>query len=251
MIEEIYTIASREIKKLYTKKYLLFLYLIIDIGLIFLIGSSLENFVDIKRFNISYTKFFGPSIITLIVSWGASNIGYNIIEDKRGSIKQLLVAPISRYSILFGKILAQMLNNLILFSIIIFIFLAITKSMNLLNFIFSLGLLFLIIFGFYGFGLWFGSLFKNTRSFREIFRYISFFLILTSGALQPINTMPEIFRNLVYLNPLTYSIDALRFTLFGFSEINFFVDVLILFIFCFLGVFFGTYFFEKNLRDRY
>lgn len=227
------------------------LYLIIDIGLILIIGNSLEKFVDMKSFGITYTKFFGPSLITLIVSWGASSIGYNIIEDKKGSIKQLLVSPISRYSILIGKIIAQVLNNLVLFSILIFIFLIITKSINIYNLFLSLLLLLLIIFGFYGFGLWFGSLFKNTRIFREIFRYVSFFMILTSGAFQPISTFPTILEFLSYLNPLTYSIDALRFSLFGFSEISFLVDILMLFVFCFLGIFFGTYFFEKNLRNGF
>ena len=56
-------------------------------------------------------------------------------------------------------------------------------------------------------------------------------LVLLSGAFFPISNLPAWLKALVYANPLTYGVEALRYCLLGSSTIPVLLSVFVLLIF--------------------
>jgi len=246
--KEIYTIWLREIKKALSDKW----ELIIGIGwplfLIFVIGIGIDSFVDLKNFGVSYTELLGPGVIAILAMSGAMYIGNSIIEDKKGFIKELLVAPISRYSIFIGKVVGEMTINFSATLIIIIFFLAFIKALNIISLLWALIFMFLLAFGFYGFGIVLSSLFKKTKSYEIITGLIMAFMIFLSGAFFPITNLPSLLRFFVNINPLTYGVDGLRNVLIGFGEFSLAFDLSFLVIFGFIMLVLGSYLFRMSVE---
>ncbi|SRR3989344_1032294 len=246
--KEIYTIWLREVKKALVDKW----QLIISIGwplfLIFALGIGIDSFVDVSKLGVSYTELLGPGIIAIFAMAGSMSIGNNLIEDNKGFIKELLVAPISRSSIFIGKVLGEMTINLGTTLIAIIIFLYFVQLLSVTSILLSLLFMILIAFGFYGFGIVLSSLFKKTKSYQIITDLLVAVMIFLSGAFFPTENLPFALKIFVFVNPLTYGVDGLRTILVGFGEFGLFIDALVLIAFAIVMLISGSYLFKKSLE---
>ncbi len=67
-----------------------------------------------KYGEISYAEFLAPGIIAMTVLFASTFGGMSIIVDREfGILKELLVAPVSRFSLVLGKLLGGMATSLI------------------------------------------------------------------------------------------------------------------------------------------
>lgn len=247
--KEIYAIWLREIKKALSDKWELLIAIGWPLFIIFAIGFGIDSFINFENMGVSYTEIFGPGFIAILATGGAMSIGNSLIEDKKGFIKELLVAPISRFSIFIGKVLGEMTINFAATLIIIIFFLIFIKSFNIISILWALFFIFLIAFGFYGFGIILSSLFKKTKSYQIISGLISAFIIFLSGAFFPVKNLPPVFKFIFIINPLTYGVDALRTVLVDFGEFGLVTDTIVLLIFGTLTLILGSYFFRRSLKN--
>lgn len=246
--KEIYTIWLREIKKALVDKW----QIIISIGwplfLIFALGIGIDSFIDVSDLGVSYTELLGPGIIAILAMAGSMSIGNSLIEDNKGFIKELLVAPISRSSIFIGKVLGEMTINLGTTLIAIIIFLFFVQLLNITSILLSLLFMILIAFGFYGFGIVLSSLFKKTKSYQMITGLLVAVMIFLSGAFFPTEKLPFTLKIFVLINPLTYGVDSLRNILVGFGEFGLIRDLLVLITFAIVMLVLGSYLFKRSLE---
>ncbi len=246
--KEIYTIWLREIKKALVDKW----QLIISIGwplfLIFALGIGIDSFIDVSNLGVSYTELLGPGIIAILAMAGSMSIGNSLIEDNKGFIKELLVAPISRSSIFIGKVLGEMTINLGTTLIAIIIFLFFVQLLNITSILLSLLFMILIAFGFYGFGIVLSSLFKKTKSYEIITGLLVVVMIFLSGAFFPTENLPFALKMFVLINPLTYGVDGLRTILVGFGEFGLIIDTFVLIAFAIVMLILGSYLFKRSLE---
>jgi ABC-2 type transport system permease protein len=247
MINDIYTIWFRQVKKALKDKWQIAIGITWILLLIFIIGYGIDSFINLDNYDISYTEIFGSGMIAMIALQGALTIGNDLIEDKKGFIKELLVSPISRVSIFVGLIFGNMTMHLLTSTIIIVIFLAIVASIKISAILLSLLIIFLIAFGFYGFGIVFASLFKSSKSLQMVSSILIGLVVLLSGAFYPIDNLPGWIKILVSLNPLTYGVDALRYVMIGFSEYSLAHSLTVLVTFGFAMLLLGSYLFKKTL----
>ena len=73
----------------------------------------------------------------------------------------------------------------------------------------------LIAATFIGLGLAFASKMEDMSGFSLIMNFLIFPLFFLSGALFPLDRFPAGIKVLAYLNPLTYGVDGLRYSLIG------------------------------------
>ena len=99
---------------------------------------------------------------------------------------------------------------------------------------------------FIGLGLAFSSKMKDMSGFSLIMNFLIFPLFFLSGALFPLERFPGLIRDLAYLNPLTYGVDGLRYSLIGTSALSPAVDMAVLAICCAAMLFLGAYLFENT-----
>ncbi|MDY6959947.1 MAG: ABC transporter permease, partial [Halobacteriota archaeon] len=120
---------------------------------------------------------------------------------------------------------------------------------------FVLGVLLSILFmgliaaTFIGLGLAFASIIEDMSGYSLIMNFIIFPLFFLSGALFPIDNMPEWVQSLSYVDPLTYGVDGLRAAMIGTSEFSIFIDLLALSISSAIMIYLGAFLFDRAEVD--
>jgi ABC-2 type transport system permease protein len=196
---------------------------------------------------VDYIQYLVPGIVGFSMLFGASFAGLAILSDQDvGFLKEILVAPVSRMSIVLGRIAGGSTTAIIQASLILL--LSIPLGFELAS-VYSLPLaaLFLVLIAitFVGFGIALASQFSDSEGFSLIVQFVIFPLFFLSGALYPLSGLPVAIQYVAYINPLTYGVDGLRAVLVGASTFPLIVDLGALVISSAVMVSLGAYLFER------
>jgi len=99
--------------------------------------------------------------------------------------------------------------------------------------------------GFIGLGIAIASKIESHEGFQMVMSFLTMPLVLLSGAFFPISNLPAWLKTLVYLNPLTYGVEALRYFLLGNSIIPVWQSIIVLVIFSIAMITLGGKLFGK------
>jgi ABC-2 type transport system permease protein len=158
-----------------------------------------------------YLDYFFPGALVMIVLFTSIFTMMSVIEDrKEGFLLSVLVAPVPRSAIVLGKVLGG--TTLAAIQGLIFLVFAPLVGIHLTLGSFGLVVLtvFLISFALTALGFAIAWPMDSTQSFHAIINLFLIPLWLLSGALFPLSRASEWMRSLMYLNPLTYGVEALR-----------------------------------------
>lgn len=165
---------------------------------------------------INYLEYFFPGTVILIVLFTAIFSTISLIEDRReGFLLSVLVAPVSRPTIVLGKVLGG--TTLAFLQGLVFVLLAPLVGIPLggRQALMVLGILFLIAFALTGLGFSIAWQSESTQGFHAIMNLVLIPMWLLSGALFPITGASPWIRWVMKLNPLTYGMAALRHILYA------------------------------------
>ncbi|MCK4495660.1 MAG: ABC transporter permease [Candidatus Aminicenantes bacterium] len=198
--------------------------------------------------DVNYIRFLVPGILGMSLLFSSTFGGLSVLWDKEfGFLKEIMVAPVSRVSIVLGRIAGGVTTALIQSVLILAIsFLMGFKIISILLFLLSLVFMVLISVTFLGLGLIFASKMKDIQGFSIVMNFVIFPLFFLSGALYPLENFPAWLRYLSHIDPLTYGIDGLRASLIGISSYSIVFNLLMMVIFSSVMIILGTYFFEKS-----
>ncbi len=167
---------------------------------------------------IGYQQYLFPGIIGQTLLFTSMFMGISVIWDKEfGFMKEILVSPVSRFTIFMGKMFgdstAALLQGVIVFA---FGFL-LGIPFNPVTLLVALPVMLLITFGLVSVGLTIASFMGSLENFGAIQTFINLPLFFLSGALFPLSGagLPEWLRIASTFNPLTYGVDALRTVILG------------------------------------
>ena len=158
-----------------------------------------------------YLEYFFPGTIVLTVLFTSIFCMMSVIEDRReGFLPSVLVAPIPRASIVMGKVLGGSL--LAVFQALLLVLLA--PLLGIALGWWQVGLLvvalFLTAFALTALGFLIAWRLDSTHGFHALVNLLLFPMWLASGALFPISGAEAWVGWLMRLNPLTYSVTAVR-----------------------------------------
>lgn len=177
--------------------------------------------------DVEYVQYLVPGMAGFTILFSASFSGLGILSDRDvGFLKEILVAPVSRRAIVLGWTVGGATTAVIQSTLIIL--LSIPLGFRLANgwvILAAVPILLLLALTFIGFGLALASQFRDSQGFGILITFTLFPLLFLSGAIYPIETLPESLRYLALLNPLTYGIDAFREVLIGTTAYLLLLDV--------------------------
>lgn len=162
----------------------------------------------------NYLEYLYPGIIVLTLLFTAIFSTISIIEDRReGFLQSVLVAPVSRGSMVLGKILGS--ASIAVLQGALFLLLApfIHISLSVQTIALSIFVLFVVAFGLSNLGFLIAWRSESTQGFHAIMNLFLMPMWLLSGAFFPASGAPMWIRALIRLNPLTYGMSALRHVL--------------------------------------
>jgi len=164
--------------------------------------------------NIEFIDFFAPALFIMIIVFSAIfSGGLSLMYDREfGTLKNLLVAPINKASIILGKTLAGVILVMVsvFSSFIIFLLLGVKIKLILFNILIAFAFLFMISVSFVGFCTAVASKVKRIEQLFFITLPVTLLFWFISGAIYPIEKLPSWVKPLSVFNPLTYGIDGLR-----------------------------------------
>jgi ABC-2 type transport system permease protein len=190
----------------------------------------------------NYLEFLVPGIIVQTLLFSGVFWGIQILFDKRfGFLKELLVSPVSRIKILLGSALGGATISLIQAALVFVISIGLgfrPENWFLIPVAFLLMLVLSVTLTSFGAGI--ASMVEDFQGFQGINNFLIFPLFFLSSALYPLTNAPSWLRILGEINPLSYSVDALRYTLIHQSHFGLGKDVLVLAITLVLSVAFAV-----------
>jgi ABC-2 type transport system permease protein len=248
----IYTMWLREMKRFLRVKARVVGSLLMPIFFLAFLGlpMSFASQIPVPE-GVGYLDFLAPGIVGMTLLFAGTMSGASVIWDKEfGFLKEVLVAPVNRFSVILGRSLGGMTTAIIQALIIVGIAVAMgVKLSSVPGFFLAILVMILTCATFTGFGLIIATRLGNLEGFMAIMNLIVFPIFLLSGALFPIQSMPPWLRYIMYIDPLTYGVDGLRGTLIGISAFPLWLDFTVLIALCLALATLGSYFFSRMEAD--
>lgn len=178
----------------------------------------------------NYLEFLVPGIIVQTLLFSGVFWGIQILFDKRfGFLKEMLVAPVSRLRILLGNALGgatiSMMQAMLVFVISFGLGFRPGNWAMLPLALFIMLVLSVILTSF---GAAIASMVEDFQGFQAINNFLIFPLFFLSSALYPLTNAPAFLRLLASANPVSYAVDALRYTMISQSHFGITKDLMVL-----------------------
>jgi ABC-2 type transport system permease protein len=178
----------------------------------------------------NYLQFLVPGIIIQTLLFSGVFWGIQILFDKRfGFLKEMLVSPVPRVKILLGNALGGATISLIQ-ALLVFV-ISIVLGFRPHNYA-LLPVAFLVILAISvaltSFGAGIASIVEDFQGFQGINNFLIFPLFFLSSALYPLTNAPSWLRILGEINPLSYSVDAIRYILINQSHFGIGKDLVVI-----------------------
>jgi len=224
--------------------------IIFGIGFSSSLGSSLQFARSTGTTN--YLAFLVPGVLGMVALFTNMSLssGMSFMFDKEfGFLKEILVAPVSRSSILLGKALGgtttAITQGLIVLVVAAVLGVRISGSLGLPA---ALALIVVTMFfigmGFGELGVSIASRLESIEGLQVVMIFLVLPIFFLSGALFPVTTLPAWMKALADINPLTYAVDSLRYAVTGLHTYPLTLDLAVVVAFFVLITIIGSLLFR-------
>ena len=195
----------------------------------------------------NYLEFIAPGIIGMSIIFTAIFNGMQVIWDRQfGFLKETMVAPVSRLSVMFGRTLggatvASTQGTLVLLIAIAAGF----RPISWFSIVPALFVMLLIALLFSALGIMVASRLQDMQGFQLIMNFLVMPLFFLSGALFPLTDVPPALFLVARFDPLSYGVDALRHFLIGSATFPLALDLGVLVVVTAFFLVLGSYFFSR------
>jgi ABC-2 type transport system permease protein len=248
-VNAIYVLVARELIKFFRERARLVSTLARPVIWLFLVGGGMSRLVTPGE-GVSYMQFIFPGILGMTILFSSIFSSISIIWDKEfGLMKEILVAPVSRLSIVIGKALSGTIVSSIQSAIILMLFPLLGIKMGVMSILYVLAIAFLLSFTISSLGIIIATFYESFESFSAIMNFIVMPMFFLSGAMYPVNKLPEILKYISQINPLTYGIDALKHAMFQSSsmvDFSLITDLFVLSVQSIIFVTIASFIFERK-----
>ncbi|GAA2162580.1 ABC transporter permease [Actinomadura napierensis] len=186
-------------------------------------GTGLSNLMASggAHGDIDLKTFIFPGVCAMSVMFTAMFSAGSIVWDREfGFLREMLVAPVSRSSIVIGKCIGGALVATLQGAVIVALAGLAGVPYDPVLILELLGLMFLGAFALTGFGVMMAARIKQMQSFFGLMQMAMMPMMFLSGALYPLNGLPTWLTVLTRFNPLTYAVDPLRQAVFSHLDLT-------------------------------
>jgi ABC-2 type transport system permease protein len=212
------------------------------------IGTGFSSSIQLPGMN--YSDYLAPGIVGMIILFSSIFAGVSVIWDRQfGFLKEILVAPVLRISIVLGKTIGA--STIALINGVTMLLISILMGLVRIDINILISPLFMLLIAvcFVSIGLIIASRMRSMEGFQTIMSFVVMPIFFLSGALFPLNNVPVWMKIASYADPLTYGIDGMRLSLVGIGMFDIWFDLGILTIWSLSMLIFGGYIFARSTID--
>jgi ABC-2 type transport system permease protein len=215
-----WVVTRRELLRFRQDRARMFTMLLQPLLFIFVMGTGLGSIVDTGG-GTSFRTFLFPGVLATSVLFTAAFAGISLVWDREfGFLREMMVAPISRASIIWGKCLGGALvatgQSLVLLALVGTV--GIPYSPVLL--LELIGCLFLGSMLLTALGVLLSTRIRTIQAAMPVSQLLIMPMMFLSGALFPLGGLPGWLSVLTRLNPLTYVVQPMRHLVLGHLDLS-------------------------------
>lgn len=250
-LQAIYIMWLRQMKRFVRSRSRIIGTIVQPLFFLFILGGGFSG-ATLPGMTGDYVQFIAPGIVAMAILFSSMYTGVSVLWDKKfGFMQEILVAPVSRFSIVIGRTLGGATTAVLQGTIVLIIALLLGVPVSSTSG-FILAYIFMILIGLtsVGFGLIMASKMEDFEGFQIIITLIIMPLFFMSSALFPIATsdkLPEILKTISFANPLFYMIDGLRGSLTNIDYVlNPLINLVVVSVICIIMLGVGSYLFNRT-----
>ncbi|MBI4127850.1 MAG: ABC transporter permease [Parcubacteria group bacterium] len=219
-LQGIYIIWYRELLRFWRNKTRVLSGFSFPILWLLIFGNGISASLSLPIPGVKFVQFLFPGIIAQYLIFTSMFSAISILQDREfGFLKEILVSPIPRSAIALGKILGGATTSLIQIIPIVVLgpFVGVALTMTMIALLIPAVLLFSIALS--SIGVVITARMRSLDAGQYIFQFITFPIVMLSGAVFPLRNLPRWLDLLTKINPISYAVDMLRRIVFTHSNI--------------------------------
>jgi ABC-2 type transport system permease protein len=257
----IYVIVLREFKRFFRQRMRLMVTAARPLFWLFIVGAGFSRLVDAPGAagagaghagNGTYLQFIMPGIVGMTILFSSIFSTITVVWDREfGFLREMLVAPVSRVTIVIGKLLAGTALSVMQGTMLLVVTPLVGIRLTPADVLYMVLLMTLVSLAITALGLVVASLLTSLEGFNVIMNFIVLPMFFLSGALYPVDALPMPLNKVTLINPLSYGVDAFKHVMLaadaGFTaEFPLYFDVAFVAVFAFVMTITAAYTFERR-----
>ncbi len=183
---------------------------------LFVLGTGLSSLASARTHGVNFRTFIYPGVLCMAVMFTAMFSAASIVWDREfGFLREMMVAPVRRSSIVLGKCLGGATVATFQGLIVIAISPLVGIPYELALILELLALVLLLAFAITAFGVMFAARVNQMQSFMALMQMVVMPMFFLSGALYSVVSLPAWLAVLNRLDPLTYAVSPMRRAIFA------------------------------------
>lgn len=188
---------------------------------LFVLAPGLQSLSRASTDGVDLTTFMFPGILCMAMWFSGMISAASLVMDRElGFLREMVVAPVKRSSIVLGKCAGGM--SIAMTQGVLLLALAGLAQVpyDPLLLLGILGLQVLIAFAVTSLGIAVATTTKQAQTFNSVMQALVFPTIFLSGAMYPVSGLPSWLGAINRLNPLTYAVDPMRRLVFDHLDVS-------------------------------
>lgn len=206
-------IIARELHRMLHQRDRLLSALVRPLIWLVIIGNGFNTIVTSTP-NEDYRLFLVPGLISMSLLFGSMLASLSLVYDREsGVMRMMVIAPFAHVWIILARTISATMVGVTQATILILVLILMgfwPEEYDLYWLIIAL-----MATGFVcaNIGMLIATMSKTLENFSVLMNFVIFPMFFLSGALYPINQLPEALRLVTCLNPFSYGVDLMKFSL--------------------------------------
>src|ERR1700689_5977093 len=188
---------------------------------LFVLGTGLSRLASAGTHGVNLRTFVYPGVLCMAVMFTAIFSAASVVWDREfGFLREMMVAPVRRSSLVLGKCLGgasvASIQGVIVIALAGLVGVPYAPTLVLAVF----GLQLVLAFAITAFGVMVAARIKQIQSFMAITQMVMMPMYFLSGAIFPVSGLPQWLTILNRLDPMTYAVDPMRRLVFSHLRIS-------------------------------
>jgi len=192
----------------------LFINLVQPLLWLVLFSRVFEGVVNLPGFTSdSYLKFFAPGVVIMTVLFGSAWTGFRLIQDMDlGILDKMLASPVSRVSIVLGRVFGAVAILVVQALLIFFIawIMGVDIATGFPGVLLTVVVVVLLGVGFAGLSNGLAILMKNPDPLIALINFITLPIFFLSSAMMPGELLPGWIQTAKTFNPVSHAVESVR-----------------------------------------
>ncbi|MFI8763566.1 ABC transporter permease [Streptomyces sp. NPDC053792] len=213
-LRAVHALIHRDLLRLAGQRTHTALMLLHPVLYLFILGGGLAALIPRSSLGVGYQTYLFPGMLMMTVQTPAIMVGIRLITDREsGYLRELLMAPVHRSTLLLGNCAGGTLTAAVQGSVLLSLAGVVGLPYDPLLLVLLLGGMILASFTITALALALAVGLRRAETFHTLLGLVMMPLLFLSGGFFPLTALPGWARTLSDVNPLAYAVDLLRRTI--------------------------------------